>query len=549
MGKLTAAAIVVVGAVVWTTSSSEPFTPPADADQTQAVAVKSMALLPAEPLFFFEDDTDALAQTTSAPQAPAAPASAAAAEMASLLPPQLPDFSPANQIPAANPTSVGQAIIEQIDRLEQDAGYELEQPTIESEPDADFTVAMLTDPAIKLEKAESADAESELTEVPVSVIDTDIPEADFQLVTVSSGDTLSGILNRHGLPSEQLNQLLKDDLVKEHLFDIDIGQELELTLDDEGLFKRLTTKVGNDLRVNIDRTHSGFDVTSVELPLERRRSVSSGMINNSLYLAAEQANLKQSTIMELAQIFQWELDFAREIRKGDKFSIVYDRLYREGEYIGDGDILAAEFVRGGRSYQAIRFTTSDGNTGYFSPDGKSKRRAFMRHPVDVVRITSKFNPSRLHPVLHQIRAHRGVDYGSPHGSPIYATADGKVIFSGDKNAYGKTVVLKHGKQFSTLYAHMSEISAKSKVGERVSQGDIIGYVGNTGRVTGTHLHYEFRVDGVQIDPLKVELPEAQPIDSAYLPELKNVADELIALMDESLQESDSYVATLATPID
>ena len=369
------------------------------------------------------------------------------------------------------------------------------------------------------------------------------PEDVFQLITVSSGDTLSGILHRHGLKTDQMHQLLTNDLIKEHLSNIDVGQVLELTQDESGLFSNLTVKVGNDRRVNIDRTSSGYDVTTVELPVERRQVVTSGMIDQSLYLAAEQANLKQSTIMELANIFQWELDFAREIRKGDKFSLVYDRLYREGEYIGDGDILAAEFVRGGRSYKAIRFTTDEGDTGYFTPEGESKRREFLRHPVDVVRITSKFNPNRLHPVLHQIRAHRGVDYGSPHGSPIYATADGKVIYSGSKNAYGNTVILKHGHQFSTLYAHMSRISDKSQTGARVKQGDVIGYVGNTGRVTGTHLHYEFRVNGEQIDPLKVELPAAQPIDRKYLADLKKLADEMTGLMEKELQGSDERVAT------
>jgi murein DD-endopeptidase MepM/ murein hydrolase activator NlpD len=160
----------------------------------------------------------------------------------------------------------------------------------------------------------------------------------------------------------------------------------------------------------------------------------------------------------------------------------------------------------------------------------------MRHPVDVVRITSKFNPKRLHPVLHQIRAHRGVDYGSPYGSPIYATGDGRVIHSGNKSAYGKTVILKHGEKYSTLYAHMSRISDKSTVGKRVKQGDVIGYVGNTGRVTGTHLHYEFRVNGMQIDPLKVELPVAAPLAEEYLDRLSALSQEMMLLMSNSREE-------------
>lgn len=158
----------------------------------------------------------------------------------------------------------------------------------------------------------------------------------------------------------------------------------------------------------------------------------------------------------------------------------------------------------------------------------------MRHPVDLVRITSKFNPKRMHPVLHKIKAHRGVDYGSPHGSPIYATADGKVKFSGPYGAYGNTVILQHGQRFSTLYAHMSKISSKSKKGKRIKQGDVIGYVGRSGRVTGTHLHYEFRVNGEQIDPLKVELPAAEPLAKKYLAELRAISQEMTNQMQSVL---------------
>lgn len=362
-------------------------------------------------------------------------------------------------------------------------------------------------------------------------------------IKVAPGDTLSGILNDHGVKIEQMPQLLTDDIVKEHLSNLKVDQVFDLAQLPGGEFHSLSARVGADKRITIRRSAGGFAVASIDLPVEKERVVTSGTIEQSLYLAAEKANLKQSTIMELSDIFQWELDFARDIRKGDQFSLVYDRLYREGKYIGDGDILAAEFVRGGKAYRAIRFTTDDGSTDYYAPDGTSKRRTFKRHPVDVVRITSKFNPNRMHPVLHQIRAHRGVDYGAPHGSPIYATADGTVSFSGSKSAYGKTVILKHGQRFSTLYAHMSKISKRSKVGKKVKQGDVIGYVGKTGRVTGTHLHYEFRVNNLQIDPLKVKLPAAKPIDKKYLPALKAVSDEMTAQMKSVLSDMDERVAS------
>lgn len=363
-------------------------------------------------------------------------------------------------------------------------------------------------------------------------------------VVVASGDTLSGILNRHGVKVEHMPKILAAQVVIDYLANLRIGQKLELTKRPDGGFHSLSAKVGRDRRVTIRRAESGFAVAAIDLPVEKERVVSSGTIEQSLYLAAEQADLKQSTIMALADIFQWELDFARDIRSGDRFSVVYDRLYREGRYIGDGDILAAEFVRGGKIYSAVRFTTDKGVTGYYSPDGRSKRRSFLRHPVDVVRITSKFDPNRLHPVLNTTRAHRGVDYGSPHGSPIYATADGTISYAGVKGAYGNMVKVRHGQNVDTLYAHMSKISDKTKVGRKVSQGDVIGYVGRTGRVTGTHLHYEFRKNGKHVDPLAVEFPAAAPLEERYRADLQLVSDSLVAQMRSVLPSADKVAAVV-----
>ncbi|MFK7857496.1 MAG: peptidoglycan DD-metalloendopeptidase family protein [Granulosicoccus sp.] len=504
LGKLATAAVVVVGAVIWNSGASETFAPFTDLKpETVHAALTS-------PAFFFDDDADALNRNA-----------------AQMLPNSVIHIETSPGDINANAIAIPAA---------QDIGESLDV----SAPGA--TSTLKADAELVKRAPETALLTDSDDTQPPAFEDAANPTGP-ERVTVALGDTLSEILNRHGLKTDQMRGLLTNAIVKENLSNIDIGQVFDIVRDDAGKFQSLTTRVGYDRRVNITRTDFGFDVSTEELSIERQRVATSGEIDQSLYLAAEQANLKQSTIMELANIFQWELDFAREIRQGDRFSLVYDRLHREGEYIGDGDILAAEFVRGGKSYKAIRVTTDDGVSGYYSPEGQSMRRTFMRHPVDVVRITSKFDPNRLHPVLHKIRAHRGVDYGSPHGSPIYATADGRVIFSGNKNAYGKTVILKHGDKFSTLYAHMSRISGKSKVGERVNQGDVIGYVGKTGRVTGTHLHYEFRVHGKQIDPLKVELPAAEPIDNKYLGRLEALTQEMSLLMAQSLEESDERVAS------
>ena len=350
-------------------------------------------------------------------------------------------------------------------------------------------------------------------------------------VEIKPGDNLYTILKNNGVDASDIHAIMLDDMVKEHLTNLRIGNKIDFDYRWTGELNKVSIKVNRDTRLHIHRSAPGsIQVAKTHLPLEYERVVTSGTINESLYAAAEQADLKQSTIMSLADIFEWELDFARDIRKGDSFSIVYDRLYRDGKYIGDGEILAAEFVRGDRHHRAIRFTDDDGRIDYYSPDGQSKRRSFMRHPVDVVRITSRFDPNRMHPVLHKIRAHKGVDYGAPHGSPIKATADGVVEFAGNKGAYGNTVILQHGEQRSTLYAHMSRIAGKSIRGKRVRRGDVIGYVGRTGRVTGTHLHYEFRIRGMHVDPLKVELPVAAALDKKYLPKLKAMSQELIAQM-------------------
>jgi len=363
-----------------------------------------------------------------------------------------------------------------------------------------------------------------------------------ETVTVASGDTLSKLLNDRGVKIEQMPKLLTDEVIKQHLSNLRIGQTFKVVRLADGDFHSLSARLGNDRRVTIRRSDNGFATASIDLPVEKERVVTSGTIEQSLYIAAEQADLKQSTIMELSDIFQWELDFARDIRKGDQFSLVYDRLYREGKYIGDGDILAAEFIRGGKRYQAVRYTDPEGSTGYFAPNGDSKRRTFLRHPVDVVRITSRFDPKRVHPVLHQIRAHKGVDYGSPTGTPIRATANGVVKFAGRKSAYGKTVILSHGTDIRTLYAHMSRISDKVKHGKRVKQGDVIGYVGATGRVTGAHLHYEFQKNGKHVDPLKVKLPAADPLRADLRDELRELSDDLLAQMQSVLPTEDEQVA-------
>lgn len=524
IGKLTAVAALVGGIIVWTTSSSETTVPDsmaADIKVASSIAVQpepSTVILAAAtkaPAFFFDDSTDALKRSYLEVESKANDAT----------------FNNAtNSVPATSTEATIKTSNALVAMVSTPSTFNdltaLPNPPIEN---------TITGPNSESEfVAEPASNESIASESEAHLNTKNEQDTRKHSVTVASGDTLSAILNRNGLDAQEMNTLLTDEQVKEHLSNIVVGQVIDIEKDAAGQFAGLTTRANDNVRVNVSNTIFGFEVSAIDLPIERQQQVVSGEIEQSLYLTAEQADLKQSTIMKLANIFQWELDFAREIRKGDKFSLVYDKLYREGEYIRDGDILAAEFVRGDKSYTAVRLTNEDGVSEYYSPEGESKKRTFMRHPVDVVRITSKFNPNRMHPVLLQTRAHRGVDYGSPHGSPIYATADGTVAQSGPQGGYGNTVVLKHGQKFSTLYAHMSKIAKKSIPGKRVKQGDVIGYVGKTGRVTGTHLHYEFRVNGEQIDPLKVDLPKSSPLEEQYRSQLADLTSQYVHLMEASL---------------
>jgi len=501
VGKLIAALACIAGGILWTTTSTgktvtatEAATSLLDLDLVNQESVKT-------PTFFFDDPADALAARAS-------------------------NRKTLNLSATHTEGDLGRINEDTENKALQTAPFMLMQ--VPNKKDSVTYSPYVEHPSISAVRNQAIAPEG----------------SETTIVSVAPGNTLSEILNNHGVKIEQMPQLLGDDVVKKHLSNLKIGQEFDITQTSNGDFHSLSVKVGKDKRITIRRSANDFAVASIDLPVEKERVVTSGTIEQSLYLAAEQANLKQSTIMELTNIFQWELDFARDIRKGDQFALVYDKLYRDGSYIGDGDILAAEFARGGKTHSAIRFTTDDGNTSYYSPEGKSLKRTFTRHPVDVVRITSKFNPQRMHPLLRKVKPHRGVDYGSPHGSPIYATADGIVKLSGSNGAYGKTVVLQHGQKFSTLYAHMSKISSKSKKGRKIKQGDVIGYVGKTGRVTGTHLHYEFRVNDEQIDPLKAKLPAASPLGKKYLAELKAISSQMSAQMQSVLTGIEDVTDTM-----
>jgi murein DD-endopeptidase MepM/ murein hydrolase activator NlpD len=279
------------------------------------------------------------------------------------------------------------------------------------------------------------------------------------------------------------------------------------------------------------RTGDTFKPEPIELAqwAEKRIVFRSGTITHSFYHTALQTGMPQPLIMELVDIFRWDIDFALNIRSGDSFIVAYEELYLKGEKIGDGHILAAEFNNADENYRAVRYRNSQGEAHYYTPDGRSLRQTFLRAPVDFRRISSHFQKERLHPILGVKRPHKGVDYAAATGTPILAAGDGTVEFIGTKGGYGKTIVLKHDERYTTLYGHMSKFQKNLSQGSQVSQGDVIGYVGMTGMSTGPHRHYEFRIDGEHVDPVKVKLP--RPTLVAATEDFRRQTAPLLAQLD------------------
>ncbi len=344
---------------------------------------------------------------------------------------------------------------------------------------------------------------------------------------VRQGESLSLIFSRLGFSARELHDILALGKPASRLKRIYPDDELRYQSDSNGHLLALSYRYDDEHSLSIQRRQTGYTAKIIDHPIEHRQKYATAIINDSLFLAAQKTGLSDRLTMELAAIFGWDIDFVLDIRKGDEFTLIYEELYQQGEKLRDGAILAAEFVNRGKTFRAIRF--SDGH--YYSAEGNSLRKAFLRTPVNFTRISSRFSRGRKHPILHHIRAHHGVDYAAPSGTPIKATGDGRITFKGRKGGYGRVIVIQHGSRYSTLYAHMSRYRRGMRSGRRVKQGDTIGYVGKSGLATGPHLHYEFRVNGVHRNPLTVKLPDAQPLKKTQMARFKSIARPLLAQLD------------------
>lgn len=351
-------------------------------------------------------------------------------------------------------------------------------------------------------------------------------------LSVKKGDTLSALFTRAGLSANDLYTLLKDKAIKKRLRDMMPGQQFIIQADEEGYLQSLSWKINDTETLVVNRDTDGFTSQSEFRELERRSRTATGTIQNSLFLDGVKSGLSDKIIMEMVGVLGWDIDFALDLRKGDQFTVVYEELYnQQGEKVGDGHILATEFINRGQQVTGIRYTDPTGHTAYYSPDGHSMRKAFIRTPVDFARISSRFSLGRKHPILNKIRAHKGVDYAARTGTPVKAAGDGKIAFKGRKGGYGRTVIIQHGGTYTTLYAHLSKFNRKAKSGSRIKQGQIIGYVGQSGMATGPHLHYEFRVNGVHRNPLTVKLPKALPLAKKYRDDFEKKSRPLIAALE------------------
>jgi murein DD-endopeptidase MepM/ murein hydrolase activator NlpD len=344
------------------------------------------------------------------------------------------------------------------------------------------------------------------------------------------GDRAASLLRRLGADDAEVKAFLRATHSSKILRELIPGRSVRAYQSADG--KLLALRYQNDGdALNVERDGEGFRASESAIDLERRVLVASGEIDTSLFGATDAAQLPDAVAIQIADVFATDVDFHRDLRQGDRFTVVYEMYYDQGEPVRSGRILAAEFINDGRAYRALWFDYAKGQGGYYTPYGTNIRKAFLRSPLEFSRVTSRYTNRRYHPVLREWRAHRGVDYGAPVGTRVRATGNGVVKFVGRRGGYGNLIVLRHQSQYTTWYGHLSRFAKGLHSGARVQQGETIGYVGMTGLATGPHLHYEFRVNGVHRDPLKVVLPPAPPIQAAQRPAFDAATAPLVDMLN------------------
>ena len=355
---------------------------------------------------------------------------------------------------------------------------------------------------------------TELASAPTStdtpIIDAEAPSNAWHSHTIQSGDSFYQLVEPYHIDGNSLQQLMKNKQAKKYLTHLSPNHKLSLFVE-ANVIKNILYQLNQTQALVINLVNDTYQSKITRSIQEAELSQASGVISSNLFNDGKQAGLSNKVIMQLSQIFSWKINFSRQIRRGDSFSVLYARYPQADGSFKQGDILAATVTTGKKQYKAIRFVDKKGHSHYYAANGDSLESTFLRFPVKYKRISSTFSRGRWHPKLHITRPHYGVDFAAPSGTPIKAASDGIVSFVGRKGGYGKIVILTHSQRYSTRYAHMSRFKSKLHVGSRVKRGDVIGYVGMTGVATGPHLHYEVRIRNRPYDPLKVELPSGTAI--------------------------------------
>jgi len=378
-----------------------------------------------------------------------------------------------------------------------------------------------------------------------TVWDADITALlDKKVEKVRSGDNLAAIFARLKIPAKQLQLVLDSNPLSKRLTRIYPGQNLEFLLNNANELVQLTYRPSPLEKLNFRRNGKTFDASFETRIPDTNVVFKQATIDSSLFLAGQSIGFNDDLTLRLAHIFQWDIDFVLDIRTNDQFHVVFEEKYLDGNFLGYGQILAAEFRNRDTVYRAVRYTDSAGQSDYYNPNGDNMRKAFLRAPVEFSRISSNFNPRRLHPIRKRVSPHRGIDYAAPKGTPILAAGDGKIVAAQKNGPNGNYVFIQHGEQFQTKYLHLSKFARGVRRGKKVSQGQVIGYVGSTGWATAAHLHYEFLVNGVHKNPRTVKLPKADAISGKEREQFLLASTGLLDLLDNYKGQSVSQNATL-----
>ena len=343
---------------------------------------------------------------------------------------------------------------------------------------------------------------------------------------VQRGDTVVELLRRLNVEDAAAGAYLRTAGEAESFRKLAVGREVQAETNAAGGLVALRYLGDDGAQIVIERQGDGYTIRTLPAQLEKRLFVRTGEISTNLYAATDAAEMPEAAANQLAEIFSGDIDFHHDLRKGDKFTVMYEMVYSNGTLVNTGRIQAAEFINQGQTYRAVYFQGD-----YYTAEGKSVRKAFLRSPIAFSRVSSGFTKSRFHPVLNKWRAHKGVDFAAPIGTKVKATSDGVISSFGRQGGYGNVILINHQGRFTTVYGHLSGFAKGLRRGQRVAQGEVIGYVGMTGLTSGPHLHYEFRIDGQQRDPLRVALPDAKPIGDADKAAFQSVADSFVARLN------------------